>query len=206
MGIPVLIIGKSGSGKSRSLKNFSKEQIGIIKVVQKELPFKNNLPSIVSKNYSEIKSILMKSKANSLFIDDAGYLLTSEFMNKRDEKGYDKFNTLAFNYYDLIEFIQNSLPREKIVYLVMHEDENDITGEVKPKTIGKLLDEKVCVEGLFTIVIRCVNESGMHKFYVNNNGCAKTPEDMFEYDEVENDLKLIDDTIREYWNLKKEGE
>ena len=79
----------------------------------------------------------------------------------------------------------------------MHEDENEVTGVVKPRTIGKLLDEKVCVEGLFTIVLRCKE----HKFYTNNSGCAKTPEEMFDKDEIDNDLKFVDKTIREYYNL-----
>ena len=194
MGIPVLVLGRSGSGKSRSIKNLD---CGVVKVIEKELPFKNNIKTATTSDYSTILPILLGSKKDSIVIDDAGYLLTDEFMRRATEKGYDKFTELANNFYSLIQFITLKLPREKIVYLMMHEDENEITGQVKPKTIGKLLDEKVCVEGLFTIVIRCVD----HKFYTNNSGCAKSPEEMFTMDEIENDLSLVDKAIREYYNL-----
>ena len=195
MAFPVLIIGRSGSGKSRSLKNFKPEELGVIKVIEKEFPFRSELKSVQTSDYPTVKGVLLKAQAQSIVIDDAGYLLTDEFMNRSAEKGFDKFTELANNFYDLVKFVQLQLPKEKIVYFIMHENENDVTGEVKPKTIGKLLDEKVCVEGLFTVVIRCVD----HKFYVNNSGCAKSPEDMFESDEIENDLKLVDTAIREYY-------
>lgn len=197
MGVPVLILGRSGSGKSRSIKNFKSEEIGVIKCIEKELPFRNNLKTLNTSDYSQIKGALLKGKALSYVIDDAGYLLTDEFMRRASEKGYDKFTELASNFYELINFITRQLPREKIVYIVMHEDENEITGVVKPKTIGKLLDEKVCVEGMFTIVLRCVE----HKFITNGSGCAKTPEEMFLEEEIENDLKLVDTTIRDYYNI-----
>lgn len=197
MGVPVLILGRSGSGKSRSFKNFKSEEIGVIKCIEKELPFRNNLKTLNTSDYSQIKGALLKGKALSYVIDDAGYLLTDEFMRRASEKGYDKFTELASNFYELINFITRQLPREKIVYIVMHEDENEITGVVKPKTIGKLLDEKVCVEGMFTIVLRCVE----HKFITNGSGCAKTPEEMFLEEEIENDLKLVDTTIRDYYNI-----
>lgn len=198
MGIPILVLGRSGSGKSRSIKNLD---CGIIKVIEKELPFRNNLKTVTTSDYNKILQILLASKKDSIVIDDAGYLLTDEFMRRSQEKGYDKFTELAQNFYNLINFITLQLPREKIVYLTMHEQENEITGEVKPKTIGKLLDEKICVEGLFTIVLRCID----HQFYTNNSGCAKSPEEMFAQDTIENDLSIIDNTIREYYGLEKGG-
>ena len=194
MGIPVLVLGRSGSGKSRSIKNLD---CGVVKVIEKELPFRNDLKTVTTSDYVKIGTILLNSKKDSIVIDDAGYLLTDEFMRRATEKGYDKFTELANNFYSLIQFITLKLPREKIVYLTMHEDENEITGAVKPKTIGKLLDEKVCVEGLFTIVLRCID----HKFYTNNSGCAKSPEEMFNLDEIDNDLSIVDKAIREYYNL-----
>ena len=194
MGIPVLVLGRSGSGKSRSIKNLD---CGIIKVIEKELPFRNDFKTATTSDYTKILQILVGSKKESIVIDDAGYLLTDEFMRRATEKGYDKFTELANNFYNLIQFITTRLPREKIVYLLMHEDENEVTGQVKPKTIGKLLDEKVCVEGLFTIVIRCID----HKFYTNNSGCAKSPEEMFSIEEIDNDLNLVDKAIRDYYNL-----
>ena len=192
MGVPVLIIGKSGSGKSRSIKNLT--NVGLIKVIEKELPFKNELKFIQTSDYNTIKQILLKSQVNSIVIDDAGYLLTNEYLFS-STKGYDKFTDIAFNFYELIRFIVSQLPREKIVYIMMHEDEDNVTGQVKPKTIGKLLDEKVCVEGLFTIVLRCID----HQFYTNGSGCAKSPEEMFEQQTIENDLAIVDSKIREYY-------
>lgn len=197
MGIPVLVLGRSGSGKSRSIKNLD---CGVIKVIEKELPFRNTIKTVTTSDYMSIVQILANSKKMSVVIDDAGYLLTDEFMKRATEKGYDKFTELANNFYNLIQFITKKLPRNKIVYLFMHEDENETTGLVKPKTLGKLLDEKVCVEGMFTIVLRCID----HKFYTNNSGCAKTPEEMFTVDEIENDLSVVDKAIRDYYELGKE--
>lgn len=195
MGIPVLILGRSGSGKSRGIKNLD---CGVIKVIEKELPFKNNFKTLTTSDYGKIVQALMQAKKNSIVIDDAGYLLTDEFMRRGQEKGFDKFTELAQNFYNFINFITLQLPREKIVYLNMHESENEVTGEVKPKTIGKLLDEKVCVEGLFTIVLRCIE----HQYYTNNSGCAKSPEGMFDEEKIENDLSIVDNAIREYYNLQ----
>lgn len=200
MGIPVLIIGKSGTGKSRSLKTFKPEEIGVIKAIEKELPFRNDFKTITTNDYGTINSVLLKSKTNSIVVDDAGYLLTGEFMRRAKEVGYNKFTEIANHFYDLITFITTQLPREKIVYLIMHEDENEVTGECKPKTVGKLLDEKIVLEGMFTIVLRCLNEDGKHIFKTNNSGCAKSPEEMFD-ETIENDLKFVDTSIREYYNL-----
>ena len=194
MGVPVLILGKSGSGKSRSIKGLT--NVGLIKVIEKELPFRNELKFLSTSNYDVIKQVLLKSQANSIVIDDAGYLLTNEYLFS-STKGYDKFTDIAVNFYDLIRYI-TTLPKDKIVYIMMHEDEDNVTGQVKPKTIGKLLDEKVCVEGLFTIVLRCVD----HMFYTNGSGCAKSPEDMFETQTIENDLAIVDSKIREYYNME----
>lgn len=196
MGVPVLILGKSGSGKSRSIKGLA--NIGLIKVIEKELPFRNNLGFITTSNYDVIKQALLKSQTKSIVIDDAGYLLTNEYLFS-STKGYDKFTDIAVNFYELIRFITTTVPKDKIVYITMHEDEDNVTGQVKPKTIGKLLDEKVCVEGLFTIVLRCVD----HMFYTNGSGCAKSPEDMFETQTIENNLAIVDQKIREYYNMEE---
>lgn len=197
MGIPVLILGRSGSGKSRSIKYLD---CGVIKAIEKELPFKSNFKTITTSDYGKISQLLLISKKNSIVIDDAGYLLTDEFMRRALEKGYDKFTELASNFYNLINFITLQLPRNKIVYLMMHEEENEVTGAVKPKTAGKMLDNQVCIEGMFTIVLRCIE----HKFYTNNSGCAKTPEEMFSDEVIENDLSIVDKAIRDYYSLNEE--
>ncbi len=205
MGLPILIIGKSGSGKSTSLRNF-KENIGIINVLGKPLPFKNTLPCAITDDYNNIKQIMTKSKTESLVIDDAGYLMTNAFMRGHASSGagnaiFSFYNDIGDSFWSLIRFVVDKLPPSKIVYFLMHEDKNDF-GEVKPKSIGKMLDEKVCIEGMFTIVLRSVLVDGKHIFKTQSDGfdIAKTPMDMF-LEEIENDLKLVDDTVREYYNL-----
>lgn len=198
----ILVIGASGSGKSRSLKNFNENELAIIKCVNKDLPFKNKGNSVFRCDYEKIKAILTRQTRPVYAIDDANYLMTEQFMHSQ-VSGYDKFNVIGQEFYDLIQYCQNCLRDDITVYIIMHEDINENTGVVKPKTVGKMLDEKVCVEGMFTTVLRCINESGNHKFYSNNNGCAKSPEDMFESVSFENDLKYVDTKIREYYDMPK---
>jgi hypothetical protein len=206
MGVPVLILGKSGSGKSASLRNFKKGEIGIINVLGKPLPFKSNMKYVVTTGYPKIKETLTKGskQVDSMIVDDAGYLITDEFMRKGAEKGYTKFTEMANNFYELISFIQFEMDEDKIVYLVMHEEENDL-GTIKPKTIGKMLDEKVCVEGLFTIVLRAQKTENEYVFSTQTDGydVAKTPMEMFDKDEIDYDLKMVDDNIREYYDFKE---
>jgi adenylate kinase family enzyme len=205
MGLPVLIIGKSGSGKSASMRNFS-ENIGIINVLGKPLPFKNSLPCTMTDDYANIKKILFSSTAESVVIDDAGYLMTNAFMRGHSQAGagnaiFAFYSDIGDQFWGLIRFIVDKLPPDKIVYFIMHEDKNDF-GDVKPKTIGKMLDEKVCVEGMFTIVLRSMFSDSKHIFKTQSDGLdiAKTPMDMFPA-EIENDLKMVDDTIRDYYNM-----
>jgi hypothetical protein len=205
MGLPVLLIGKSGSGKSASLRNFA-EGTGVINVLGKPLPFKGKIPIKVTDDYNEIKQLLYSSKSLTLVIDDAGYLMTNAFMRGHAKTGagnaiFSFYNDLGDQFWGLIRFVVDQLPVEKIVYFIMHEDKNDF-GDVKPKTIGKMLDEKVCIEGMFTIVLRSVFSDGKYKFKTQSDGLdiAKSPMDMFPQ-EIENDLKMVDDSIREYYNF-----
>lgn len=210
MAIPVLIIGKSGSGKSTSLRNCTNNpEWNMVNVLNKPLPFKGKIPSIVSDDYGQVMKSLAGSKAKSIVVDDAGYLITNYFMRNHSSKGagnaiFSMYNTLADNFWNLIEFIKK-LPADKIVYVMMHEDVNDF-GDIKPKTIGKMLDEKICLEGMFTIVLRCVQENGKHLFITQAEGGAvsKSPMGMFEDLEIDNDLLMVDKTIREYYKEESE--
>lgn len=213
MGLGVLIIGKSGSGKSTSLRNCPKEDFGIINVLGKPLPFKNtnNLQTIDTDNYEDINKVLNKSKTKSVVIDDAGYLITNNFMKQHSNIGggnavYNFYNDMADKYWKLIESIK-ALPKEKIVYVFMHEDKNDF-GDIKPKTIGKILDDKVCVEGMFSIVLRSKKVDKNYYFFTQatDGDVAKTPMGMFNDLYIDNDLKLVDDTIREFYNLNNKEE
>ena len=208
MGIGVLVIGKSGSGKSTSMRNFKADEVGIINVISKPLPFKNqnNLKTINTDNYVDIKTVLQKSKAKSIVVDDAGYLITNHFMRKHANTGggnavFSLYNDIADSFWSLTEIVK-TLPDDKIVYFMMHEDKNDF-GDIKPKTIGKLIDEKVCLEGLFSIVLRAKKVDKNYFFFTQStdNDVAKSPIGMFENLYIENDLKFIDNTIREFYGL-----
>lgn len=209
MGIGVLIIGKSGSGKSTSMRNFKSDEVGIINVISKPLPFKNEsgLKVFNTDNYEDIKKLLEKSKAKSIVIDDAGYLITNHFMRKHSNAGagnavFSLYNDIADRFWNLTEEIK-ALPEDKIVYIIMHEDKNDF-GDIKPKTIGKLIDDKVCLEGLFSIVLRAKKVDKNYLFFTQSteNDVAKSPIGMFNELYIENDLKSVDNTIREFYNIK----
>ena len=202
--VPILLIGKSGSGKSASLRNFKKDEIAIANVLGKPLPFKSDLEAPKVDNYSVLIQAIQKTDKKTIIIDDAGYLLTNEFMNKVSVKGYDKYNEMASGMFDLINAIKN-VEGGKTVYLVMHEDTDEF-GNIKPKTIGKLLDDKVNIQGMFTVCIRSSFENGEYIFRLKTNGqdCVKTPIGMFEQETMENDLKKVDEVIREYYELDKE--
>lgn len=220
MALPVLVIGRSGSGKTYSLKNFSSKEVGVISVEKGRLPFKSDIKVIRLKKfndeeyspaqinaarYSWLESVIKGSKAKSIVIDDSQYLLANELFDRATEKGYDKFISMAANFRNLIHFV-NELNDEdnedKIVYF-LHHSELDSDGKEKVKTIGKMLDEKLCVEGCFDIVLYCQD----YKFYTQSAGqsVAKTPEGMFEL-EIPNDLKFVDDTIRDYYGMTNNKE
>ena len=207
MGLPILIMGKSGSGKSASLRNFKSNEIGIINVLGKALPFKNDFKYIISDDYAKIKQALLSAKVDTLIIDDAGYLMTNAFMvgqsTKKGNAVFEFYSQLATNFWELIEYIQHTLPENKIVYLTMHEDTDEL-GEVKPKTIGRMLDEKVNIPGMFTIVLRAMRDNGKYVFRTQSNGfdVSKSPIGMFDGEIIDNDLKMVNDTIKKYYKME----
>lgn len=206
MSIPVLIIGASGTGKSTSMRNFTPDAVELINVERKPLPFRNKFKPLNTDSYREICKAMKATKKKVVVIDDAGYLITNRFMRGHSAGGcgnsvYSLYNQLADDFWKLVEF-SKVLEPDKIVYFMMHEDIKE-NGTVKPKTIGKMLDEKVCIEGMFTIVLRSAYEDGKYIFHTNTNGfdVCKTPIEMFETPDIENDLKMVDEKIREYYNL-----
>lgn len=210
MGIPVLVMGASGSGKSRSLKNFKQGELSVINVAGKPLPFRSELASINVRRtakerginrYALIKAVLAKAQAKSIAIDDTQYLLAFDSFDNANVKGYDKWTMFAVDFEQLITFVIDELPEDKIVYFLHHTEQTD-TGTIKAKTIGKMLDNQLTVEGLFSIVLLCTATKDEHKFITQSGGTstAKSPEDMLP-EEMPNDLKAVDTAIREYWNL-----
>ena len=204
----ILVYGKSGSGKSRALKNFGEDEILFVNVISKRLPFQKKFNyELKTTDYNLIKDKLAKMPCKVAVIDDAGYLMTSTFMEghstpKTGSSTFDLFNTIGDDFWNLIQFIKLKLPEDVRVYIMMHEISNDI-GEVKVRTIGKLLDEKVCIEGMFTVCLHCMTNGQKYYFKTQGgvNDIAKSPEDMFEL-EIENDLKAVDDRIVKFYGFE----
>ncbi len=207
MGIPVMILGQSGSGKSTSMRNFKKGELGIVNVMRKPLPFRTEIKPFNSDNYMQIEEVLKKATSKSVVIDDCQYLMANEFMRTAKQTGYQKFTDIALNFWALISTVIDELPDDVIVYFMGHT-EADANGNIKLKTIGKMLDEKITIEGMFTIVLRTQVADGKYTFRTQTDGMdtVKSPMGLFETIEIENDLKFVDDKIREYYNIKiKEG-
>ena len=207
MGECVFVYGKSGSGKSRSLINFGEDEIFLVNTIGKRLPFRSKFKyEIKTDDFSKIANGLRKMPTKTAVIDDSGYLMTNAFMRghsapKSGSSTFDLYNDIADSFWSLITVIKNELPDDVIVYMIMHEDTTDY-GETKLRIIGKLLSEKVCIEGMSTVVLRCVVRDGKHLFLTQSDGSdiSKSPEGMFDR-EIENDLKAVDTVIREYWGL-----
>lgn len=203
----ILLLGTSGSGKSTSMRNFAHNELALVNVNKKPLPFKGKFDSTLeTTNYEQIEKAILTTQKKAIVIDDAGYLITHQFMSgHRENKGnavFELYNDLADNFYKLIKFCQTRVDDNKIVYFVMHVDKNDF-GESRPKTIGKLLDEKVCIEGLFTTVLTAECKDGEYIFHTKTDGLdvTKTPIGLFDKEYIENDLKMVDEKIRTYYSL-----
>ena len=206
MSILTMIYGQSGSGKTSALRNFTTEEVAVINVSGKPLPFRSSLKVLSSNDYTTILSWLPKIKQPSIVIDDATYLMVDQFMAYSQVKGYEKYNIMAYNFSNLIEAAR-SLPADKIVYFMGHSEQMD-DGREHFKTIGKMLDNYVTLEGKFTTVLKTVVKDGNYYFSTHNNGydTVKSPIGMFAEDLIDNDLKAVDDVMREYWNIPREGE
>lgn len=206
MGIPVLILGESGSGKSCSLRNFEPEEVGIFNVAGKPLPFKKQLKKVNNAKYGDILKSLSDPKLKTYVIDDSQYLMAFEMFDRAKEVGYNKFTDVALNFRTLVDRIIRNTPDDVIVYFLHHTETTD-TGKVKAKTSGKMLDNQLTLEGLFSIVLLCKTDGQEHYFETQSDGYStcKSPMEMFDL-KIDNDLKMVDTKIREYYELtKKEG-
>lgn len=209
MGIPVILYGQSGAGKTRSLKEFAKDEICLIQCTPKLLPFKGKFDkTMISHDVPMIKAGMLKAinqGINKIVIDDATYIMTNTFMaGHRAFKGnqaFELYNNIGDQMWMLIKMCE-ALPPDVIVYIVLHEEVDDF-GNIKLRTIGKLLDQKVCMEGMVTICLRAVVEDEKHLFETNSDGAslAKSPEDMFTERLIPNDLKAVDVAIREFYEI-----
>lgn len=205
MGQNVIIYGKSGSGKSTSLRTFAPDEIMYCNTENKLLPFKGGFKyTLKTDNTTTICDQLAKMPCKVAVIDDETYVMSNNFMRNHSTKKdtFEMFNSIADSMWRLFEFIKTKLPEDVIVYHILHEDKND-RGETKILTIGKLLDQKVMLEGMVTICIRCASENGKHFFLTATDGSdiTKAPIDMFTEQRIDNDLKLVDSIIREFYGF-----
>ena len=207
MATAVLIMGESGSGKSASLRNFAPNEISVFNVTSKPLPFKQGkakIPKIDNATYADIANALANPNKRAYVIDDAGYLLSFEMFKRANETGYSKFTDMAKNFFDMLDFINTKLPNDIIVYITMHTEDDSEMHKTKAKTIGKMIDQNLNLEGLFTIVLRAMQTEEGYKFITRDDrvSTAKSPMGMFESDKIDNDLKEVDRIIREYYDMK----
>lgn len=216
MGISVFVLGTSGTGKSTSLEKLDVEKTVLIKTINKTLPFKSGnwkkwdketkTGSIINTDdCNAICKIIAGAKERGksvVVIDDFQYLMANEFMRSSDEKGFDKFTRMGKNIWNII-MEANNAHDDLRVYMLSHTDQDE-SGNVKAKTIGKLLDDKICLEGMTTVVLRSMRLSEEYVFSTQNNGrdTCKSPKGMFAEEHIPNDLAMVDDAICEYYEIK----
>lgn len=210
MGMPILVLGESGSGKSTSLRNFEKNEVLVLNVADKVLPFRKklNVFNLRKASYSERFSLIKKyiskyqDKCKVFVIDDSQYTMAFEMFDRAKETGYNKFTDIALDFKNLLDFIQTSTADDVTVYLLHHTEVNEV-GKIKAKTSGKMIDNQLTLEGLFSIVLMTRAYDGNYKFLTQSDGLdpVKTPMEMFSEKEIDNDLKEVDKVIREYYEM-----
>lgn len=206
MGKVVLVYGESGVGKSASLRNFEPNEIGIFNVSGKPLPFKKKLPVIMSSDMRYITAKLMENSMNCYVVDDAGLSMTFYLFDKVNESGYGKFTQVAKQFYDMVHSAVVNTTDDTIIYFLMHEERSEDGVRLKAKTAGKMIDSQISLESLFTVVLYATTDGRKHVFVTQSDGSttAKSPMEMFDL-EIDNDLKAVDTTIREYYGLAPAG-
>ena len=202
MGVSVLVLGASGSGKSTSLRNFEPGEVAVFDVAGKPLPFRKRLDVAHRPSYGMIMKKLKENSRRAYVIDDANYLMAFQNFALASVKGYDKFTTMAVNFEQLLE-ASNATDEDTVTYYLMHP-EYDADGRMKPKSIGKMLDSQLCIEGMFPIVLVAQRMEDGYRFVTQTDGNtpAKTPMGMFPDVIIDNDLKMVDSAIREYWGMR----
>lgn len=213
-----LIIGESGTGKSTSIRNLNPNETFIINVLNKPLPFKGYKKSysMISKDgmtgnyytsnkYDYIVQVINKidkhrHDVKTLIIDDFQYLMANEFMARALERGYDKFSEIGKHAYDLLELLPK-LREDLDIFILTHSEMNE-TGKMKVKTIGKMLDEKITIEGMYAIVLQTELQDGNYRFITQGDArhLAKSPMGMFETRNIPNDLAFVKQKMSEYYN------
>lgn len=210
MSIACLVLGESGTGKSTSLRNLDPAQTLLIQSIPKPLPFRSNgwkpLTKdggniVVTDQSASIIDAMRRTRRPVVVIDDWQYVLANEFMRRTDERGFDKFTDIGRHAWDILQ-AASSLDSGKRVYILAHTQSDD-QGRTRIKTIGRMLDEKITPEGMFSIVLNTVVQNGNYLFATRNNGSntTKSPLGLFDDELIENDLAAVDAAICGYYQL-----
>lgn len=216
MSIVTMVLGESGTGKSASLRNMSPEETLLIQVVKKPLPFKSSEWKRFNKETTkdgnifqtdtadQIISLMKRTKRKVIVIDDFQYVMANEFMRRTNETGFTKFTDIGKNAWNIINAAVD-LPDDVRIYILSHIETSD-SGHTKIKTIGKMLDEKIALEGMVTIVLRTMIRDGNYLFATRNNGSdtTKTPMGLFDTETIDNDLNAVDQAIQTYYELTEQ--
>ena len=202
MGVPVLVLGKSSAGKTYAIKGFDPKEVGIFSVEKGRLPFKGDFKVKKRATYKDIAGIFKEPKLKRYVIDDAQYLMVNELFDRAKEVGYQKYTDLAISFRNLIHGINYQLPDDVIVYILHHTETDGNTGKVKAKTVGKMIDQYLTLEGCFDIVLLAETDGKEHYFITQSDGntTAKSPFGMFP-EKIDNDLAAVDAAIRDFWSL-----
>ena len=203
MGVPILVEGESGSGKSFGIKGLPPDETGVFSVEKGRLPFKGNYKVKPRATYKDISTIFKDPKLKRYVIDDSQYLLVNELFDRAKETGYQKYTDMAVSFRNLIHNVNYLLPDDVVVYFLHHTETDPNTGKVKAKTVGKMIDQYLTLEGCFDIVLLATVDSEGHYFITQSDGysTAKSPEGMFPTVKIPNDLGYVDKCVREYWGL-----
>lgn len=212
MSIATFILGESGTGKSTSMRNMNPAQTLLIQAIKKPLPFRSEGWRYITKDggnivvrdgAAEIIDLMHRTQRDVIVLDDYQYVLANEFMRRTDERGFDKFTEIGKHAWEIIRAAAD-LPEHKRVYVLSHTETTD-AGRVKAKTIGRMLDEKITLEGMFSIVLRTAVINDQYVFRTRNNGSdtVKTPLGMFDTETIPNDLAAVDAAIVDYYQLAK---
>lgn len=218
MSILTSIAGPSGSGKTRSFKNLNWDETFVIRPNRKPFSFPGSGVLkpwdsetktghfIYSTDYATINAVLAKLAdygKKVVIIDDSTHLLLKETMDTAKETGYQKFMNAALNYYNLLIAAQ-SLPEDVRVYIINHVDTDGDGDEIVKVTGGKFITEKIDVPSLLTIALRSIKTKDGYKFRTQSNGrdFYKSPEEMFKEEYIDNDLKIVDDAIKDYYGIQ----
>jgi hypothetical protein len=216
------IVGQTGTGKSTSIKHLDPTETYIINVAKKELPFKGSekLYNLESKNYKEaddaneisrlLKTISEKAPhIKQIIIEDSNYIMGFNMVAKATETGFTKFSLMAKDMVDLVRTARQ-LRDDLIIYYFTHPESIEDGGEIvgyKIKTAGKLIDNQINLEGLFTVVLYTnveeKKDGAIDYNYVTNRYKkfpAKSPDGMFAEIKIPNNLQEVSNTIREYYN------